>query len=304
LNMRTTKPVNWITSTRKAPTLIFTSSGIRPINGSPGYAFFGRKAIPEVWDPVSGSAALVTVYRQDSAQLVMPLTLAPYQSCFVVFRKQGSGFHYKEIIMAGKHPPLINYTDKGLQLLEAGAFEITSERATRKVNSQVTSTTITGPWKIKFPRNWGAPDSATFDKLISWTESPEQGIKYFSGTATYSNTFRYSDSRISAGERVYLDLGDLSTVAEAWLNGRSLGITWAMPFRFDVTGLLQPGENTLIVETANAWANRIVGDAITGEKFTNTNLPVSTTGVPWAKTLLVRSGLLGPVKLVKIPLVK
>ena len=44
-------------------------------------------------------------------------------------------------------------------------------------------------WKLTFPPNWGAPADAEFPKLISWTESTETGVKYFSGTATYHKQF-------------------------------------------------------------------------------------------------------------------
>ena len=177
-------------------------------------------------------------------------------------------------------------------------MQLSSLKGKRKVEIKNSTQLIEGSWTIHFPKNWGAPDSANFPKLISWTESENPGIKYFSGTATYSKTFPYVHSPMPA-ERVYLDLGDLSKVGEVWLNGRSLGITWAMPFRYDVTGLINNGINTLRIEIANVWANRVVGDAIMGEKFTSTNLPGSATGVTWAQTPLVRSGLLGPVTIPK-----
>ena len=48
---------------------------------------------------------------------------------------------------------------------------------------------ITGPWEVRFPPNLGAPPSRVFDKLVSWTTIPDDGIKYFSGTATYLKEF-------------------------------------------------------------------------------------------------------------------
>ena len=48
---------------------------------------------------------------------------------------------------------------------------------------------ITGPWLVRFPPNLGAPPSRTFAKLVSWTSVPEDGVKYFSGTATYFKEF-------------------------------------------------------------------------------------------------------------------
>jgi hypothetical protein len=68
-----------------------------------------------------------------------------------------------------------------------------------------------------------------------------------------------------------------------------------------VTGIIIHGENYLTVKVANSWCNRIIGDAITGEKFTNTNITHTTVpgsgrnNVPWSEVPLVESGLLGPV---------
>ena len=213
----------------------------------------------QVWDPVSGTPRHVNMQPQDSSQLVMPQPWTD-QLCFIVFRTRRRCSLRRNNLGKGNYSPLINYTAAGLQVLEAGEFELISARGKRKFRPAVTTTAIDGPWKIKFPRNWGAPDSAAmFDKLISWTESGDQGIKYFSGTATYSKTFRYSALSASSGEKVNLDLGTVHHW-RGWLNGDGLGITWAMPFRFDVTGLLHQGDNKLVVEVANAWANRIVAN--------------------------------------------
>jgi hypothetical protein len=106
--------------------------------------------------------------------------------------------------------------------------------------------------------------------------------------------------------KIYLDLGNLSHVGEVWLNGQSLGITWAKPYRFDITKILKPGPNMLVVEIANTWSNRLVGDAKTGEKYTSTNISSTVVkngffiSAPWAEVPLIDSGLLGPVTLVTV----
>jgi len=53
---------------------------------------------------------------------------------------------------------------------------------------------VAGPWQVSFPPNLGAPASAQFDKLISWSEHREAGIRFFSGTATYRTKFTFPDS--------------------------------------------------------------------------------------------------------------
>ena len=118
---------------------------------------------------------------------------------------------------------------------------------------------ITGPWELSFPPNWGAPAKVTLDKLISWTEHPDSGVKYFSGTATYLKTFAW-DAKKQKSERYILDLGALKNIADVTLNGKSLGLLWKPPYRLDVTGALKTGKNTLQVKITNLWPNRLIGD--------------------------------------------
>ena len=86
---------------------------------------------------------------------------------------------------------------------------------------------VAGTWQVAFDPKWGGPASVQFDKLVSWTERPEPGIKFYSGTATYSQTFDWdASSQPTNGEsRVLLDLGDVRELAEVKLNGQSCGIT-------------------------------------------------------------------------------
>ena len=58
----------------------------------------------------------------------------------------------------------------------------------------------------------GGPGSVEFKNLISWPESENLGIKYYSGTASYQNTFIIKDE--IEGAKVFLDLGELYNVAE------------------------------------------------------------------------------------------
>ncbi|MGK7393860.1 MAG: glycosylhydrolase-like jelly roll fold domain-containing protein, partial [Candidatus Cyclobacteriaceae bacterium M3_2C_046] len=110
--------------------------------------------------------------------------------------------------------------------------------------------------------------------------------------------------------RIFLDLGDLSHVAEVWLNEEPLGIAWAKPYRFDITDVFKPGQNTLVVEVANTWSNRMVGDAITGQNFTSTNKTTTVVPglnalwIPWKEVPLIRSGLFGPVEIITVEPIK
>ena len=201
----------------------------------------------------------------------------------------------------------MQYTKNGIELWEEGEFELDDgEEKPYKVQSKKNVKTLEGAWEVFFPKGWGAPERAVFPELESWTKSMVEGIKYFSGTTKYEKQFVHQEYPKGNEEtRTYLDLGDLSHVGEVWLNEQPLGITWAKPHRFDITDHLVRGVNTLRVEVANTWANRIIGDALTGESHTQTHITETMVKgtekrIPCAEAPLIPSGLFGPVFLVTV----
>ncbi|MCF7972933.1 MAG: discoidin domain-containing protein [Phycisphaerae bacterium] len=155
---------------------------------------------------------------------------------------------------------------------------------------------ITGDWQVAFPPNWGAPASATFDKLISWTDSGHDGIKYFSGRAVYHKEFNLPKSTLDSGAYLELDLGIVEKTARVTLNGRDIAVLWKPPFQIDITDSVQPGKNELVVEVANTWTNRLIGDATlpVEEQFCKTNLH---SRMSRKERRLQPSGLMGPVRI-------
>jgi hypothetical protein len=151
---------------------------------------------------------------------------------------------------------------------------------------------IKGPWQVTFPPDRGAPPSHVFDSLVSWTDVPEDGIKHFSGTATYQKEFAAPASLLESGGRIELDLGRVRNVAEVELNGQPLGILWKPPFRCDLTAAIRPGNNTLSVKITNLWNNRLAGDQKLPKEKRVTRI---TQRADFNK--LLESGLLGPVEL-------
>jgi hypothetical protein len=99
-------------------------------------------------------------------------------------------------------------------------------------------------------------------KLASWTESSDPGVKFFSGTATYSKTVQAPAAWFRPGQRIWIDLGKVRDIAEVKVNGKSAGLTWAPPYRVDVSAALKPGANRLEIEVTNQWTNRQMGDRL------------------------------------------
>jgi hypothetical protein len=119
---------------------------------------------------------------------------------------------------------------------------------------------IFGTWNLSFPPNWGAPPSVSLDNLIFWTDYTNDGVRYFSGTATYEKEIEISAERLNARRELWLDLGVVKNFAQVSLNGQDFGVLWKPPFRVNVTGAAKPGVNKLVVKVTNLWANRLVGD--------------------------------------------
>ena len=259
---------------------------------------------PELWLPDKGTILQQPVYEQTPEDIRIPLQLSPMDSLFVVFRKPISRPHLVSL------DPVINATtvterEVRVTAFENGSYKMkTSNGRTIKfeIDQIPSSLQLTGPWKVYFPAGWGAPDSATFAELKSWTEHENSGIRNFSGTARYKTEFAIPRQWFNKDRKIYLDLGNLWALGEVTLNGRSLGVVWKPPYRIEITKAARAGQNKFEIEITNTWANRLVGDAHLppDQHYCRTNITYSgTPGKPWKDIPLRQSGLLGPVELVQ-----
>lgn len=217
--------------------------------------------IPQIWHPETGQIEQAS-YSMANGSTTVSLNLTPNDAVFVVF-----------LAPAAK----------------------TSFTLAQRTESELA--TFDGSWEVAFQPNRGAPASATFNKLSSYTENSDPGIKYFSGTATYSKSINVSATQLSKGAQIWIDLGEVKNLAEVTVNGKPLGVVWKKPFRVDISNAIKAGENKVEIKVVNLWVNRLIGDLQPGtaNKITYTSLPFYRSDSP-----LQPSGLLGPVKLVSV----
>ena len=160
---------------------------------------------------------------------------------------------------------------------------------------------LDGAWSVAFDPKWGGPaEPVTFDSLADWTTRPEDGIKYYSGSAIYTKKFDVPGD-MPAGQRVMLDLGEVREIASVKLNGKELGVVWMHPARVDITGRSSRRGNQLEIKIVNLWPNRLIGDdSLPPEKqYTKFNMRNYYGKHLFAKGSPLRpSGLLGPVEAV------
>ena len=213
---------------------------------------------PELWHPETGNSEPASYHIADGRTTV-PLHLEPWGTVFVVFRR---------------------------------ATNATSRTLPKVVETELA--TVDGSWKVSFQPGRGAPASITLDKLISWSDSPDAGVKYFSGAGTYTKTIQASPDWFKKGAKLWIDLGDVKNLAEVTVNGKSLGIVWHTPYRVDATSALKPGANEVSIKVINAWVNRLIGDQ---QPDATTKYTFADVKPYKANSPLQASGLLGPVRL-------
>lgn len=217
----------------------------------------GKEA--EIWHPVSGLIEKAS-YEIGKNTTKVPLHLEPEDALFIVFR---------------------------------GKAKRTSLTLPSVTETRLTS--IDGPWIVKFQEKRGAPSETIFESLIPWNESPDKGIKYFSGTAGYFKNLTAPSDWFNDGHDLWLDLGNVKNLAEVIVNGRSMGVVWKTPFRVNVSDVLKEGDNSIEIRTTNLWVNRLIGDQQpdAGEKYTYTTMRFYRADAP-----LQPSGLIGPVTII------
>jgi hypothetical protein len=155
---------------------------------------------------------------------------------------------------------------------------------------------LTENWEVGFDPAWGGPESYRFDRLTSWTESDEEGIRYYSGKAVYSREFQVDEEALTGETEAYVVFGDIQEMARVLVNGKDCGIVWTPPYRARITPFLKTGTNRITVEVINNWNNRIVGDIRNPDRepYTRTNVKVRFN----ENTPLLKSGLTGSAEVV------
>ena len=193
----------------------------------------------------------------------------------------------------------------------------TGEQISTKVKNVPEPIVLKDDWKLRFSFENKAALNLKLDKLISWSESTNPEIRYFSGTASYKNEFKISKKILQGNNSLELDLGNVAVIAEVFINGKNAGTFWKAPFRVPISDFVNKGKNTIEIKVTNLWPNKLIGDEQLPLDFernkegvkefpqwllNNTERPSKrTTFSSWKHysndSKLLPSGLLGPVRI-------
>lgn len=213
--------------------------------------------VPELWDPMTGEIDRNLDWKTVDSRTEVKMDLAGAGSAFIVFS----------------------------QPTEATA-------GTAPVRNEKQELLNTGKWNVKFSTTGREIVS---DTLFDWTSSEYNDVKYYSGTATYTTTFKAP--KFGKNDRVMLDLEGLHDVATVVVNGKECGIVWTAPYQVDITDAVKKGKNNLSIAVTNTWANALLGADEGNAPFDG----IWTNGkYRRAEKTLIPAGLTGPLKLTVI----
>ncbi|MDD4192659.1 MAG: glycosyl hydrolase [Mangrovibacterium sp.] len=225
--------------------------------GFDGLLKFRAKGKAGLWDPLTGKVTTATTMKTTASHTFVDIKLPPSGSVFILFKPD-------------KH------------FVITGPFQAAPE----------TVVPVTGPWKLKFPDGWGAPDPVSVDTLSAWKDldiSPE--AKAFSGSVLYQTSFNLGTA--GPKSKVLLDMGEVNMIASVRINGTDAGTVWCNPHQIDITNKVRNGLNFLEIEVTSTWFNRLVYDA----GLDKSQRKSWTINGPPKEEHLLPYGLLGPVRL-------
>ena len=190
---------------------------------APTLTIDGIGRTPEVWDPETGETSIATTWKMADGKTQVKLNLTTRQAVFLILK------------------------DKTTE---------TASNANGFSSDVIDTLPVNGKWTIKFTDD----KQVEWTSLMPWDESTDNDIKYFSGTACYSQHLYLKE--LNRNYNYVLDLGEVKNLAVVKVNGKICGTLWRPPFTIDITDALLGGDNTLEIDVTNLWVNRMVGDEL------------------------------------------
>ncbi len=277
--------------------------------------------VPTIWDPMDGKTYPLALYNQTEKYTKIPLTLRAKQSLFVVFTIEASKPYFismKSIEGVQLFPidgkdkmetlPLFYYNSDNKIVAQSslgGKFILNSITGKEsKINIAPAEAIVLADAKgiITF-ENELAIGTKPIDKFLSFTESSDSLVKYYSGEATYKMKVYIPSKYKAPNQPIYLQLEQFGATANIEINGKQVGIIWDPTYKMDITSFIKAGDNDFTIKVTNPWRNRLIGDKVKsrGEKDLWTTSPMIKKGDPipiiTKEANLFPSGISKPIKL-------
>ena len=167
-----------------------------------------------------GNGVIYNPLSNDKYAFQGTLTLAPYESAFVIF---GSSMNVKS------YPR--ERVKVALDGNEGTTYDITFKESKVTLKNQ---------------------------SLFDWSKHSNDKVRYFSGHARYTTKWTVKNKK-AVKNRAWIAFPDVKDIAHVWVNGKDCGYAWTHPYEVEVTGALKKGSNKIEIEVVNTWHNALKG---------------------------------------------
>lgn len=217
-----------------------------------------HRAVPQEWNPFTGTIRQLYHYRENRDGIEIHLTLKPFESTFFLFEYGDQPIH----VIQSALKDITQITKTAIEAIvdRNGVFtvQLSHDLGISKpvsVNDLPASFAVEGEWKLTLEGNEFPRIEKTIDRLESWTLDPR--TEHFSGTARYDIAFDIPSSYLRKDIQLELDPGKIGNVAEFWINDAPKGTVWMRGQTLDITGSLHPNGNRMAVFVTNTLINRV-----------------------------------------------
>ncbi|MGN6371257.1 MAG: glycosyl hydrolase [Phycisphaerae bacterium] len=286
-----------------------------------------HKALPPDCQTNNHEIAAVHRHTDDAELYFLANNSNEPQKCHATFRVDNN-LHPEDWNPTTSHISALKSNDNSLDLTlpPYGSTIIAWTHRTLPATTQTaapanTSIDLSSNWSVTFhPLPNGDAKTISMPSLTDWTKL--DGLKNFSGTATYEKTFTLPDNL--ANTSLTLSLGPTKSAppyhggngfaaaisppvldaASITLNGKNIGAVWCPPYQIDLTGNLKPGQNTLQIEVANTAVNYINKAGFPNYNLKAIRAQFGNRFDPQGTQLYAQplpSGLLGPIQIIPTP---
>ena len=218
-----------------------------------------RKAgdTPRILKEVTAEKPLATNFRGDLSLLPFDINKTEEPTYGQYRFTSAPGLKKLEFSAFGETKVWVNGTLCNLSVKEKRPDGLTRYEAVVTNPSKRISTVA-----ISIKEPWGNAGGAAIDGpikqtcgdgLISagdWTQI--EGLSTYSGGAWYRKNIHLEKNN---GDKVYLNLGQMVSTAEVWINKQKAGLKLTPPWRFDITEYIREGDNQIEILLYNTAAN-------------------------------------------------
>ena len=297
--------INWIhRKTNDADIYFIASKDENPVDVA--LSFRVNNVTPQIWNAFTGEQQDTKIWSTSNNRTNVALSLPSNGSAILVFSKGDKQPYASEVsynnevilnsetgwfkIHESENYPKLSWKGDDFMTSESGDYVFDQNGKEIKKTISIEEKSLQNNWKLAFEKGWDTPDIIEIDELKSLTQLENNTVIHYSGTTVYTKTFNLEDTANS----FILDLGMVANIAELWCNGKKVAVKWAPPFIFDISEVIQKGENNLEIKITNTWRNQLIFD----NSRLKDNKKTWTTNPPKKdETELEDSGLIGPVVL-------